>query len=170
MDESGAILPWFTNIFKNNALDFVSYIPMAVNSLRGTTSMLPEYFGNNYYGTDKKELQMDEIQIMPSTEYWAISDSCDYYYYRSVTGGLKQQYVGGIKWGDMRSCTSITLGTFISRAVSSVHSQYGRMVLQKLCLIPLVLISQTILAKCFRQHIHSSQTRIARCSLLHLHQ
>lgn len=54
---------------------------------------------------------MDEIQIMPSKEYWAISDSCDYYYYRSVTGGLKQQYVGGIKWGDMRSCTSITLGT-----------------------------------------------------------
>ena len=111
MDVSGTILPWFTNIFKNNALDFVSYIPMAVNSLRGTTSMLPEYFGNNYYGTDKKELQMDEIQIMPSKEYWAISDSCDYYYYRSVTGGLKQQYVGGIKWGDMRSSTSITLGT-----------------------------------------------------------
>lgn len=111
MDVSGTIIPWFTNIFKNNALDFVSYIPMAVNSLRGTTSMLPEYFGNNYYGTDKKELQMDEIQIMPSKEYWAISDSCDYYYYRSVTGGLKQQYVGCIKWGDMRSSTSITLGT-----------------------------------------------------------
>lgn len=111
MDVSGTIIPWFTNIFKNNALDFVSYIPMAVNSLRGTTSMLPEYFGNNYYGTDKKELQMDEIQIMPSKEYWAISDSCDYYYYRSVTSGLKQQYVGGIKWGDMRSSTSITLGT-----------------------------------------------------------
>ena len=73
--------------------------------------MLPEYFGYNYYGIDKKELQMDEIQIMPSKEYWAISDSCDYYYYRNVIGGLKQQYVGGIKWGDMRSCTSITLGT-----------------------------------------------------------
>lgn len=111
MDVSGAIIPWFTNIFKNNSLDFVSYIPMAVNSLRGTTSMLPEYFGNNYYGIDKKELQMDEIQIMPSKEYWAISDSCDYYYYRNIIGGLKQQYVGGIKWGDMRSCTSITLGT-----------------------------------------------------------
>ena len=112
MDLSGTHVTWFTNIFKNNAVyDYVSYIPMAVNSLRGTTSMLPEYFGNNYYGTDKNELQMDEIQIMPSKEYWAISDSCDYYYYRSVTGGLQQQYVGGIKWGDMRSSTSITLGT-----------------------------------------------------------
>lgn len=112
MDLSGTHVTWFTNIFKNNAVyDYVSYIPMAVNSLRGTTSMLPEYFGNNYYGTDKNELQMDEIQIMPSKEYWAISDSCDYYYYRNVTGGLKQQYVGGIKWGDMRSSTSISLGT-----------------------------------------------------------
>ena len=112
MDMTGSHVTWFNNIFKNNAVyDQVSYIPMAVNSLRGTTSMLPEYFGNNYYGTDKRELQMDEIQIMPSKEYWAISDSCDYYYYRNVTGGLKQQYVGGIKWCDMRSCTSITLGT-----------------------------------------------------------
>ena len=49
MDLSGTHVTWFTNIFKNNAVyDYVSYIPMAVNSLRGTTSMLPEYFGNNY--------------------------------------------------------------------------------------------------------------------------
>lgn len=95
-------LAW-SQIYSNNSTDdYISYIPMAVNRLRGTTTALPTAYGYNYYATSAKEAVMDEIQIMPSDAYWAISDSCDYYYYRKVTGALPQQYVSGIKWGDLR--------------------------------------------------------------------
>lgn len=112
---SSSYASWYDNIFKNNttaaSTEFISYIPMSVNRLRGTTTQLPKYFGYNYYSPDKNDLTLDEIQIMPSTEYWAISDSCDYYYYRQVTGGLNQQYAGGVRWGDMRSTTTVKIGT-----------------------------------------------------------
>ena len=101
-------------IFDNNStIDYLSYIPMSVNRLRGTTTSLPLAFGFNYYSTSSRidSLRMDEVQIMASDQYWALSDSCDYYYYRSVTGGLPQQYVGGVKWGDMRSKAIVTKGT-----------------------------------------------------------
>lgn len=93
----------WSSIYSNNSTDdYVSYIPMAVNRLRGTTTAMPAAYGYNYYATSKEDLVMDEIQIMPSDAYWAISDSCDYYYYRKVTGALPQQYVGSVKWGDLR--------------------------------------------------------------------
>lgn len=93
----------WSSIYSNNSTDdYVSYIPMAVNRLRGTTTAMPAAYGYNYYATSGEDLVMDEIQIMPSDAYWAISDSCDYYYYRKVTGALPQQYVGSVKWGDLR--------------------------------------------------------------------
>lgn len=93
----------WSSIYSNNSTDdYVSYIPMAVNRLRGTTTAMPAAYGYNYYATSKDDAEMDEIQIMPSDAYWAISDSCDYYYYRKVTGALPQQYVGSVKWGDLR--------------------------------------------------------------------
>lgn len=104
----------WSGIFDNNStIDYLSYIPMSVNRLRGTTTSLPLAFGFNYYSTSSRidSLRMDEVQIMASDQYWALSDSCDYYYYRSVTGGLPQQYVGGVKWGDMRSKAIVTKGT-----------------------------------------------------------
>lgn len=93
---------WSQMYNNNSTVDYISYIPMAVNRLRGTTTALPATYGYNYYATSKEEAVMDEIQIMPSDAYWAISDSCDFYYYRKVTGALPQQYVSGIKWGDLR--------------------------------------------------------------------
>lgn len=111
--ESIIQVKWFDKIFATDAKnDIISYIPMAVNRLRGTTTQVPLAFGYNYYSTSnsKDALYQDEIQIQPSQAYWANSDSCDYYYYRSVSGGQRQQYVGEIRWGDMRSTTSVQKG------------------------------------------------------------
>ena len=104
----------WNNIFSNNSTrDYVSYIPMSVNRLNGTTTTLPMAFGFNYYSTSSRidSLRMDEVQVMASDAYWTLSDSCDYYYYRSVSGGLRQQYVGSVKWGDCRAKSIIALGT-----------------------------------------------------------
>lgn len=105
---------WFDKIFvTNSATDIITYIPMAVNRLRGTTTQVPSAFGFNYYSisSSKYNLYQDEIQIMPSQAYWSTSDSCDYYYYRRVTGGQSQQYVGEVRWGDMRSTACVDKGT-----------------------------------------------------------
>ena len=113
MDTFISGIDW-TSVFDNNSTsDYISYIPMSVNRLRGTTTSVPLAFGYNYYATSnkKEELRQDEIQIMPSDTYWALSDSCDYYYYRNVTGGMRQQYAGSVKWGDMRARSIVEQGT-----------------------------------------------------------
>ncbi|MBM6992030.1 MAG: RagB/SusD family nutrient uptake outer membrane protein [Prevotella sp.] len=93
------------NIFAvNGTQDIISYIPMAVNSMRGTTTSVPLTFGYNYYSTvsSTDELYVDEIQLEPSQALKSLSDSTTYYYYRDVSGGLPQQYVGSAQVGDMR--------------------------------------------------------------------
>lgn len=104
----------WSSIFNNNSTtDIISYIPMAVNRLRGVTTNVPQAFGYNYYSTSSAidSLRMDEIQIAPSASYVALSDSTDYYYFKQVTGGLRQQYVNSAKLGDMRYQNIVTQGT-----------------------------------------------------------
>jgi hypothetical protein len=102
------------NIFQNSATpeDVITYIPMAVNRLRGTTTNVPLAFGYNYYSTSSAidSLRVDEIQIAPSKAYTSLSDSADYYYYKLVVGGLPQQNVSNAKLGDMRARNIITRG------------------------------------------------------------
>ena len=103
----------WSSIFSNNSTtDIISYIPMAVNRLRGVTTNVPKAFGYNYYSTSNAidSLRMDEIQIAPSNAYTALSDSTDYYYFKQVTGGLRQQFVNSAKLGDMRYNSTITKG------------------------------------------------------------
>ena len=102
------------NIFQNSATpeDVITYIPMSVNRLRGTTTNVPLAFGYNYYSTSSAidSLRVDEIQIAPSKAYTSLSDSADYYYYKLVVGGLPQQNVSNAKLGDMRARNIITRG------------------------------------------------------------
>ncbi|MBQ6210467.1 MAG: RagB/SusD family nutrient uptake outer membrane protein [Prevotella sp.] len=103
----------WSSVFNNNSVtDIISYIPMAVNSLRGVTTNVPLAFGYNYYSTSNAidSLRVDEIQIAPSDAYTTLSDSSEYYYYKQVTGGLRQQYVNNAKLGDMRLRSTITQG------------------------------------------------------------
>lgn len=81
----------YLNIFSNMASpnDVVSYIPMAVSSIRGITTNVPLAFGYDYYSTDREARcpRVPEVQIAPSATYFALTDSCDFYYYPSNMNG-----------------------------------------------------------------------------------
>lgn len=75
----------YINIFANSAspTDVLTYIPMAVSSMRGKTTTIPETFGYDYYSTDASSRcpRTDEVQVAPSAAYHALTDTCAYYYY-----------------------------------------------------------------------------------------
>lgn len=97
-------MTWGSIFAPNGTQDIISYIPMAVNAKRGTTTVVPKTFGYNYYSTraSTDELYIDEIQLEPSQALQTLSDSTTYYYFKYVPGGLPQQYVGSAPLGDMR--------------------------------------------------------------------
>lgn len=74
--------------------EIVSYIPMAVNYTQGTVTRVPEAFGYDYYATSKNTVtqnninacpQKEEIQIVPSKEYYTLAKDSAYYYYYTNT-------------------------------------------------------------------------------------
>lgn len=79
----GSGLSW-TAIFQMNGGngDLISYIPMAVNRLKGTTTIVPFAFGYDYYAVDKANQcpMADDVQLQPSDYYVTLSDSTDYFY------------------------------------------------------------------------------------------
>lgn len=62
--------------------DLISYIPMAVNRLKGTTTIVPFAFGYDYYAVDNANQcpMADDVQLQPSDYYVTLSDSTDYFY------------------------------------------------------------------------------------------
>ena len=79
----GSGLSW-TAIFGSDGGngDLISYIPMAVNRLKGTTTIVPFAFGYDYYAVDKANQcpMADDVQLQPSDYYVTLSDSTDYFY------------------------------------------------------------------------------------------
>lgn len=75
----------YNNIYNNAAspVDVLTYIPMAVSSQRGEITDIPLAFGYDYYSTDASNNcpRVPEVQIAPSPAYYALTDSCDFYYY-----------------------------------------------------------------------------------------
>lgn len=75
----------YFNVYANVAapLDVVSYIPLAVSSQRGQTTDVPLAFGYDYYSTDPSSYcpRVDNVQIIPSPTYFALTDSAAFYYY-----------------------------------------------------------------------------------------
>ena len=99
----------------NRGMGAASYLPSDYDgTVSGTnwSSIFNKAFGYNYYSTSNAidSLRIDEIQIAPSASYTTLSDSTDYYYFKQVTGGLRQQYVNNAKLGDMRYRSTITRG------------------------------------------------------------
>lgn len=102
----------WSSIFANNPTqDIITYIPMAVNSLQGVTTEVPEAFGFDYYAMSRNETKLDEIQIMPSNSYLSLSENADYYYWQKNSDGQKERYVNSTKLGDFRSGAILTKGT-----------------------------------------------------------
>lgn len=86
--------------------DVITYIPMAANSLRGTVTELPRYFGYDFYSTtsgsaSSNERYLVERQIDPSASYIALNEAQEYYYTpTAATGGSLVVRVAEI--GDLR--------------------------------------------------------------------
>ena len=82
--------------------DIISYIPMAVNRLKGATTIVPLAFGYDYYSVDKANQcpKAEEVQLQPSDYYVTLSDSTDYYYL--VNTDVDHRTVSSAKLGDAR--------------------------------------------------------------------
>mgnify|MGYP002521783477 CR=1 FL=1 len=88
--------------------EIITYIPMPVNSRQGVTTAIPAAFGFNYYAT-KKETQVDEVQVLPSTSFRNLVKSQDYYYNTS-SGSSVDNEVYEKKIGDTRFNNYMTQG------------------------------------------------------------
>lgn len=101
----------YTNIFtagnSSTGLDIISYIPMAVNSLRGTVTNVPKAYGYDYYALSSAARWNENVQLKRSDIYENLVSNLDYYYYQRVTGGLPRENFSSGKYGDMRSVAII---------------------------------------------------------------
>ena len=79
--------------------DLITYIPFAPNSRSGATTSIPKSFGYDYYSTTPSYIQ--EVQIVPSQSYKALSDDGDYYYV-STESTSTNTIVKSVKIGDAR--------------------------------------------------------------------
>ena len=88
VEESWSLI--FT-VSPNVSNEIITYVPMAVNGLRGTTTNLPKLFGYNYYTTDVdttdnksqtsgSDMYILEREIEPSQQYINLCNSQDWYY------------------------------------------------------------------------------------------
>lgn len=97
----------YMGIFENSASprDVLTYIPMAVSSQRGKITNIPLAFGYDYYSTDRSSYcpRVEEIQIAPSAAFYALTDSCDYYYYPENPTSTSPDTVKVWKAGDARA-------------------------------------------------------------------
>ena len=93
--------PWQT-VFTSTA-DYITYIPMAISKLRGTTTILPKTFGYDYYATDKSgdSRYIDEVQLVASESFLNLTNSQEYYY-RSSSSTTTSTVINHATLGDMR--------------------------------------------------------------------
>ena len=84
--------------------DAISYVPFARDRLKGTITNIPLAYGYNYYSTT--ENYINEIQILPSKDYLALSESQDYYYY-SLNSTVTSTVINKTKLGDTRYQTFV---------------------------------------------------------------
>ncbi len=89
---------WSGRYSANNQTDLITAITMPVNSRQGVTTVVPEAFGYNYYGT-RSDYVLDQPQILPSSALRNLSSSQDVYY--KMRGG-EDNVLYYIKAGDRR--------------------------------------------------------------------
>ena len=94
----------YSSIFNetNNSDEVITYIPMAVSSVNGTTTRVPYAFGFDYYSLTNT--WFEEIQLVPSDDYNTLSSGQDYYYNYTTNGATVT--INDVKkgsFGDMRA-------------------------------------------------------------------
>jgi len=107
---------WSTIFSSNSSSDVITYIPMAVNRLKGTVSDLPTYFGYDYYSTAEEVSISSKSsstrngryllnrQIDPSDAYFNLSNSQMYYY---TPTNASSNVINEASIGDMRRYSSM---------------------------------------------------------------
>lgn len=87
---------------KSSTTDIVTYVPMATNKLRGTTTELPGLWGYNYYSTAEGNSYNEDVSLQPSTAYLNLCNAQDYYYATGAgqNSGTWEYYSASL--GDMR--------------------------------------------------------------------
>ena len=96
--------PNYGDIYNNNNVtDIVTYIPMSVSRVRGTTTNVPNIFGYDYYALTTAACWKEDIQLLPSEAYNTLTEDLAYYYYENVLGGTPNRDVTSGPYGDMRS-------------------------------------------------------------------
>ena len=106
---SSTAIEW-TDIFYTNGKEIITYIPLAANRLRGTTTELPRLFGYDFYSTtggssNSSARYLLERQIDASPSYIQLSESQQYYYKPSGSTG---QEIVSAEIGDLRRLASMT--------------------------------------------------------------
>ena len=111
---------WSSIFNASSPADIITYVPMAVNKLSGTTTNLPKLFGWDYYTTDVDTAKINtgqiyysssaqyvlERQIDPSDAYLNLCNS-QYYYYKPAGSSTSSRVVTAIQLGDMRRQTTL---------------------------------------------------------------
>src|SRR5574344_620881 len=90
-----------------SSTDVITYIPMAVNKLKGKTTNLPAMFGFDYYST--KETYTKEPQIEPSTTYNTLCSTQNYFYIPK--GSSDNSLIKSANIGDLRKYAMVTSET-----------------------------------------------------------
>ena len=96
-NQQGTTGSWST-IFDNGNADLITYIPLNANSRQGAVTSLPQAFGYDYYANSPTYIE--EVQIVPSDSYEALSDAQEYFY-NAITSG-NDPLIHAAKLGDTR--------------------------------------------------------------------
>ena len=95
---------WSSIFTGNTYADYISYIPLATSKLNGVASGIPLAYGYDYYANNSS--YVDEIQIVPSSDYQELTNNSDYCYVTIATTETSMD-VSSAKLGDTRYRSTI---------------------------------------------------------------
>lgn len=95
----------WSSCFSSSALNVITYVPFAVNRMRGTVTNLPKLFGFDYYSTESTNgstynMYMIDNEVDASAAYENLSNSQEFFW--TTTGSNRQTIVNSARVGDMR--------------------------------------------------------------------
>ena len=107
---------WGSHFLNRDPSDIITYVPMAVNKLRGAVTDLPRLFGFDYYytgstsATDDNGIYIEEREIDPSQAYFNLSNAQTFYYVpQSAT--TDRDNVKELTIGDLRRFVTLQSAT-----------------------------------------------------------